>query len=98
MIASAPTLQSANGTIEDVMSFFRVSRRTVWRWIEERRISYWHQGRNLAFGEEAVIEFRLSNLVRAAGSNAAQARESARREWREHLLLRQNNRKEELAA
>jgi len=76
------------------MSFFRVSRRTVWRWIADRRLTYWHQGRNLVFGEEAIIAFRLANLVRAAGTSAAQAKESVRREWREHLLLRQNGGKE----
>ena len=91
-------LESANGTVEDAASFFRVSIRTVWRWVKERRLSYWHEGRNLVFGEEAIIDFRLANFVTARGVTTGQAREIIRREWRGHLLLRQSVQREKEAA
>jgi hypothetical protein len=90
---SAPSsIVSVNGTFEDVIAFFRISERTGRRWLKERppRLAYWRQGRNQVFGEDAVVELKAESYVTSRRMAPGEAREIARREWREHLHVRQS--------
>ncbi len=84
---SEPT---TTGTIADVAAFFRVSIRTVAEWKAERppRLAFWQEGRNVCFGEEAVIDLRARMTMSEGRRSLEEAREIARREWREHLSVR----------
>jgi len=81
---------SVNGTLRDVAAFFRVSERTVKRWIKQTPpvIAVWRQGRHLMFGEEAVLEAATAGYLAARRLNPGEAKEIARRQWREHLRVR----------
>lgn len=85
---------SATGVIQEVASFFRVSERTVWRWVKDGRLACWRDGRNVVFGEESVIALRVAYTVHAKELGlrlkpAGAPREIAQREWRAHLQLQQ---------
>jgi hypothetical protein len=86
-VNSHPT---TTGTIADVAAFFRVSVRTVAEWKAERppRLAFWQEGRNVCFGEEAVIDLRARMTMSEGRRSLDEARETARREWREHLAVR----------
>lgn len=79
---------STTGTIADVAAFFRVTERTVREWKAGGEISGWKSGKLVCFGEESVIALRVKHTLTASKTTAAELREIARREWREHLGLR----------
>ncbi len=76
-----------NGTIDQVAGFFLVSRSTVERWMVARPpvISFWREGRNVMFGEDAIIDLYLKKRLNADRVPLGQARELARNEWRQFL-------------
>lgn len=90
MASNAPTQSdSVNGTIAEVASFFRVSERTVNEWKSESppAIAFWQYGRNIIFGEEAIVDCYEKRYMSARGMQPGEIREIARKEWREHLKI-----------
>jgi len=95
-----PDMVTINGTLRDVATFFTVCDQTVKRWIKQTPplIAVWRQGGgpwragHLMFGEEAVIDFALTGYLAARRLAPGEAREIIRREWREHLRARQQER------
>ena len=83
---------TTTGTCEDVAAFFRVSVRTVQNWISTPKplLTFWREGRNLCFGEDAVVELRVKFVVMSRAYAVGEAEEIARREWRNLLALRQS--------
>ncbi len=83
---------TTTGTVEDVAAFFRVSVRTVQNWIAnpKPRLTFWREGRNLCFGEAAVVELRVKFLIASRAYAAGEPEEIARREWRDLLAVRQS--------
>ena len=89
LVTSAATTR-LSGDVMDVASFFCVSARTVLDWNKEKppRITFFQDGRNICYGEEAVIEYRVKKTLNARRVLPGEAEEVARREWREHLKVR----------
>jgi len=97
-MSTGPT---TTGTVEDVMAFFRVSLRTVREWYlgvngGKPRLTSWHEGRNVRFGEESVVELRVKFLRAGRAFAPGEAEEIARRGRRTFLEVRSST-SEELA-
>ena len=65
-----------------------MSERTVREWKAEGLIGSWKQGSCVRFGEEDVLDCWCRGRREASGLKPGEARERARREWREFLKLR----------
>ena len=85
MNGSTPTV---NGTLADVAAFFRVSERTVKRWVAAGEIGRWKVGGNLMFTEEDVVKRMADGYVASDRLLPVEAAARARREWRELLQVR----------
>ncbi len=81
-----------NGTFEDMISFFGISPREGRRWTQSgaAEISFWREGRKLVFGEEGIVEKRARGYAADRRLEPDEAREIARREWREHQQRRRS--------
>lgn len=84
----APPTLSYSGTFDDVAAFFRVSVPTVERWKKAGALSHFNQGRNVMFGTEDIVVFKLAYHVATDGVLPAERAERIRREWQQHMLLR----------
>jgi hypothetical protein len=82
--------QRINGTVKDVETFFCVSRTTIHEWTTcvPPVLACSKIGRNVTFYEEDVIELKAKNYLAAGRMLKQESLERARREWREHLRLR----------
>src|SRR2546423_1117094 len=65
---------------------------TVDAWCAERppRIAFYEGDGKRTFGEEGVVEYRAAGYVASRRLEPGEAKEIARREWREHLGVRRN--------
>ncbi len=79
---------TTSGTVADVAAFFRVSPQTVNLWRAEQRIGFWQEGRNVCFGEDAVVEFWVKRCQSNGKSTPAERTELVRLAWRAHLGIR----------
>lgn len=85
------TATTTTGSVEDVAAFFGVSVRTVqnWRAANPPVIGSWQEGRNIRFGEDDVVKLWVERHIERAGYKPGEALEIARRQWHDHLQVRQ---------
>ncbi len=81
--------RSANGTIEEVAAFFRVSVRTIheWKAANPPKIGNWSMGRNVSFGEDDVVAVWVRHHRRGSAGRPGDGEAMARTLWRRHLEL-----------
>ena len=91
MIATSPTV-STNGTLKDVAAFLCVGERTLSRWNMEEppRIAFHCGGLGGAnvYLEEDVVGYVAKHYVADHRMSTGEILELVRRQWREHLRLR----------
>ncbi|MDE2104576.1 MAG: helix-turn-helix domain-containing protein [Patescibacteria group bacterium] len=78
------------GTLQDVAEFFRVSPRTVKRWISEgqERLGCWKRGGSLVFGEDDVVSWWCAYHRNGHALQPGQGEALARELWRRHMRAR----------
>jgi hypothetical protein len=98
-MTAAETILTTQGTTEDVMAFFRKSRRTITEWTATKKngkpvkplLASWNHDRNPVFGEEDVVRLRAKFYIADEGLAPGEAEARARREWRELLKVRRED-------
>lgn len=92
MDAPPPCYEQAalTGTLQDVAGFFRVSERTVKRWISEgkEQLGCWKRGGSLVFGEDDVVAWWVRYHRDGYGLRPGQGAAAARELWRRHMRVR----------
>jgi len=94
MNESAPEANGWSGTTEDVATFYRVSEKTISRWIHQAPplLSWYRVGRRIMVAEDAVIEFGAGRMVVSRRMAPGEAQDMVRRQWREHIRSRRGPR------